>query len=257
MRKDGIPYVPNGAYNHPFPAVPLQDMTLEEIKNKYLTMCAKANGDPAVCSKCKTPCENGKRAVQLVANQVYNDPPVPLYGGKTLIERAKEENMRRREEAAKKAAQTPEIASPKNTEKKAKRNYTKLDGWWEESLASGDQVQWLMDKMSISKTKAKSKIYNYKWTHGMVGSAAEKKETKEETTNPVQENEKQTNEKPKFVPKENSFERKLEDLMKQQEEQKKAMDEYMKLYKETEKEYNKIKEQTDVLCRAMDILSEI
>ena len=31
MRRDGIPYVSNGVYNPPYPAVPLQDMTLEEI----------------------------------------------------------------------------------------------------------------------------------------------------------------------------------------------------------------------------------
>ena len=97
MRRDGIPYVSNGVYNPPFPVVPLQDMTLEEIKKKYLKMCAKANGNPAVCSKCKTPCPEGKRAIQLIANEVYNDPPVPLYGGKTLIEKAKEENMLRRQ----------------------------------------------------------------------------------------------------------------------------------------------------------------
>ena len=97
MRRDGIPYVSNGVYNPPFPATPLQDMTLEEIKKKYLKMCAKAQGDPAVCSKCSAPCAEGKRAIQLLANQVYNDPPIPLYGGKTLIEKAREENMLRRQ----------------------------------------------------------------------------------------------------------------------------------------------------------------
>ena len=66
--------------------------------------------------------------------------------------------MRRREEAAKTATKTSATTS-KSAGKKAKRNYTKLEGWYEESLASGDQVKWLMDKMGISKTKAKKKIY--------------------------------------------------------------------------------------------------
>ena len=97
MRKDGIPYVqnPRGFY----PPIDMNKLSLSELKQKFIKNCGKANGDVSVCSRCKTPCAEGKRAIQLVANQVYNDPPVPLYGGKTLIERAKEENMQRREAA--------------------------------------------------------------------------------------------------------------------------------------------------------------
>lgn len=96
MRTFDIPYVKQPAKTYP-PPVELKDMSLGEIKKIHISTCAKANGDVSKCSKCNTPCDPGKRAIQLVANQVYNDPPVPLYGGKTLIERAQAENKRRRE----------------------------------------------------------------------------------------------------------------------------------------------------------------
>ena len=244
MRRDGIPYVANGVYNPPFPAVPLQDLTLEEIKKKYLKMCAKSNGDPSVCSKCANPCAEGKRAIQLIANTVYNDPPVPLYGGKTLIERAKEENMRRREEEAKK--NMPAVSTQP---KKSKNGRMFMEGWYEKAMESDDPVAWVVNTFSISRTKAKAKIYQWKIRHAT---------PPEETT--VQEVEPP---KPSVVPeqktetKNSEIESKLEKLMKLQEDQKKAMDEYLKLYKEAEKEYNKIKEQTDILCRAMDIMNDI
>ena len=160
MRKYDVAYVPNGPVNY-YPAVPLQDMSLEDIKKKYIKTCAKANGDIAICSKCKTPCKEGERAIQLTANQVYNDPPIPLYGGKTLIERAKEENMKRRQlEAERKANENMETAEKKENISK-KKTVIRWDGWYETSLASGDQVKWLMTEMGLSRTQAKKKIYQY------------------------------------------------------------------------------------------------
>ena len=97
MRKYDVAYVPNGPVNY-YPVKDLETMTLEEIVKKYIKTCGKANGSVAICSQCKSPCREGKRAIQLLANKVYDDPPIPLYGGKTLIERAREENMKRREE---------------------------------------------------------------------------------------------------------------------------------------------------------------
>ena len=96
MRKYDIPHVANPRINY-YPVKELGEMTLEEIVKKYIKTCGKADGNVAVCSKCKTPCEHGKRAIQLLANKIYDNPPIPLYGGKTMIERAKEENMKRRE----------------------------------------------------------------------------------------------------------------------------------------------------------------
>ena len=228
MRRDGIPYVSNGVYNPPFPAVPLQDMTLEEIKKKYLKMCAKSYGDVSVCSQCPTPCPEGKRAIQLVSNQVYDDPPIPLYGGKTLIEKAREENMLRRQQKELKP-------------KMSKDNRMYIDDWYEKAEASGDPVKWVMDNYNISKTKAKSKIYAWRYRH------QEPKEVKEE----VKEEPKVIKEEPKEP---NSIEAKIDVLMKLQEKHKKIMQEYLEQYEKAKQNYEEISKKIDILCNAMDIL---
>lgn len=232
MRKYDIPYVQNGSMNM-FPSPKLEEMTLDEIIKKYLRTCAKSNGQVSVCSKCLAPCTEGKRAIQLLANKVYNDPPIPLYGGKTLIEKAREENMKRREA---KTEKEPE-----------KKKYMKREGWYEDSLASGDQVKWLMTEMGISRTQAKKKIYQYRYTHGMTGSEAKPVE-KEESSEEVQEI--------KNLVDNSSIETKLETLMKKQEEHKKAMEKYLELYNKEKEMYEQIKLKTDTLCSAMDILNE-
>ena len=240
MRKYDIPYVQNVPAQY-YPAVPLQEMTLEEIKQKHIKTCAKANGDVSECSRCKSPCPEGQRATQLVANMIYNDPPIPLYGGKTLIEKAKEENMKRREEKEK-------IEESKKVTKN-KRIY--IDGWYEQAMASADPVAWVMEAYACSKTKAKQKIYCWKNRH------PEANETHpEESETPVIKETQESQTQPKIETKKDKFEVKLEALMKQQEEQKKAMDEYMKLYQQAKVEYEKIKQKTDVLCNALDILDE-
>ena len=266
MRRDNIPYVPNVPMNI-YPAKSLEEMTLDEIIQKHLKTCGKSNGKVDVCSRCKTPCREGKRAIQLLANQVYNDPPIPLYGGKTLIERAREENMRRRglfpepeptkpEEKDTKMAEENKVEEKKVEEKKKK--YTKWDGWWETSLESGDQVKWLLDNMGLTKAKAKKKIYQYRYLHGMTGSPVEEK--KDETPTPIVNTtmkafeEKLDAEPKKEERKTDTIEGKLESLLKKQEEHKKMMDKYMDLYRQEKEEYDRIKQKTDILCSAIDIL---
>lgn len=260
MRRDGIPYVSNGVYNPPFPAVPLQDMTLEEIKKKYLKMCAKSNGNPSVCSKCPSPCAEGKRAIQLIANEVYSDPPVPLYGGKTLIERAKEENMLRRQN----------LENKNKEEKKMSKEKQYVENWWEDSLASGDQVAWVMERFNMSKTQAKKKIYSYRYRNGLtnkeyftnrVAALAKMEENTSKTSEEKQEE--KTEEK---VPVETAtqdacaditpIEGKIDSLMRQQAECKKTMDDSYKIYLEAKEVYESFSKKIDILCNAMDIMNE-
>ena len=255
MRRDGIPYVQNPPKY--YPPIDLSKLTLDEIKKKFIKTCGKANGDLAVCSKCTTPCNEGKRAIQLLANNVYDDPKVPLFAGKTMIECAKEENMRKRAEKEKAEAEKARAEQELKAEKKTKRKYIKLENWFEDSLASGDQVQWVCDNYGISKTQAKKKIYNYKLMHGMTGSNTETKtETRVENGPVVRIEEKKEEPRLMLEAKDENIEHKLESLLKQQEEQKKAMDEYMKLYEAAKSEYEKIKHKTDILCSALDILND-
>ena len=243
MRRDGIPYVQNPAKY--YPPIDINKLTLDEIKKKFIKTCGKANGNLSVCSKCTTPCNEGKRAMQLLANEIYNDPPIPLYGGKTLIECAKEENMKRRAEKEQAEAEKKKAEEEVKTEKK-KRKYIKIENWYEESLASGDQVQWVCDNYGVSKTQAKKKIYNYKLMHGLT----ETQQGPVVKTEPVVE-------KPISLDiKDEKIENKLEALLKLQEEHKKAMAEYMKLYEQAKAEYEKIKHKTDILCSALDILND-
>ena len=152
MRRDGIPYVQNP--KNYYPPIDINNLTLDELKQKFIKTCGKANGDLSVCSRCKTPCNEGKRAIQLLANNIYDDPKIPLFAGKTLIECAKEENMRKRAEKEKIEAEKAKAEQEIKAEKK-KRKYIKIENWYEESLASGDQVQWVCDAYGISKTQAK------------------------------------------------------------------------------------------------------
>lgn len=260
MRKYDVAYVPNGPKGY-YPAKDLEDMSLEEIVSKYIKTCGKANGNLATCSQCKSPCKQGKRAIQLLSNKVYNDPPIPLYGGKTLIEKAREENMKRRKEQsnvtslaeALKAAQNKEIEQPE----KKKKKYVQWDGWWEESIASGDQVKWLIDNMKISKTQAKKKIYMYKYNHGMLINKETEKKQKEETKTIEEAKSVEISEPGSTKSSDSTIETKIDTLLKMKDEQKKAMDEYFKLYENAKKEYEKIEKKIDTLCSAMDIINEI
>lgn len=255
MRKYDIPYVQRGPATY-YPVIPLEDMSVKEIVDKYIKTCAKANGQVSACSKCQSPCKEGKRAIQLLANQVYNNPPVPLYGGKTLIEKAREQNMERRKQMDEEKVEANAEEKPQKRER-GRRPEVPFDGWYEVAMNSGDPFKWLMTEMGITKTQAKKKIYQYRYRAGLTGdgnkSIIEKHEDQKEEVEPVETKEEV---KPVEKPAENSIEAKLEMLMKQQEKHKKKMDEYMELFKKEKEEYDKIKQKTDILCNAMDILND-
>lgn len=237
MRTFDVPYVKRGPGNY-YPAKDLQDMTLDEIKKKYIKTCGKANGDISVCSKCLSPCKEGQRATQLLANEVL-DMNVPLYGGMTLIQKAQEENRKRREK----------MEEQNMVEEKQRRKYTRNDEWWEKSLESGDQVKWLMTEMGYNKTQAKKKIYQYKFNHGMAGSSVQQKEeTVEAKVVETEEKEMKTGIE--------AVESRLEHLMKLQEECKKNMEYYLAKYEEAKVSYEQLKQKTDILCSALDIVNE-
>ena len=245
MRKDGIPYVqnPRGYY----PPIDMNKLSLSELKQKFIKNCGKANGDVSVCSRCKTPCAEGKRAIQLVANQVYNDPPVPLYGGKTLIERAKEENKQRREaeEAKKVTEEIKKIESEIGS--KAKRKYLKSDEWYEEAKKSGDPVKWLMDNYDCSRTQARKKVYY--------------QETKEQKEIPVVKSEPKIEPEVKTDPKIKEEVPKSEDLVTKTLEQKidsmtKKQAEYKAKMEEYSKKYEEITTKINVLFEAMCVMDD-
>lgn len=223
-----------------YPVKPLQDMSFEEIQSKYLKMCAKANGNVSVCSKCPTPCVEGKRAIQLLANEVYNDPPIPLYGGKTLIEKAREENMLRRQ----KLEQEKQMGEVK----KSKDNRTYIDDWYEKAESSGDPVKWVMENYGITKAKAKHKLYSWRYRHQTEEKIKEPIPTKEQIETKESES--------KDLSVTDSIESKMDALMKLQEKYKNVMVEMQKQYEKAKAEYDAVSKKIDVLCSAMDIMSE-
>lgn len=252
MRKSDIAYVPNPpVYN---PPEKLENMSIEELIKKHIKTCGKADGLVSVCSRCQTPCKYGKRAVQLLANQVYDNPPIPLYAGKTMIEAAREENLRRRNQPE----ETPEL----NKKKSGKDGRVYIEDWYSKAMESEDPVKWIMDSFQINQKKAMQKIYGWRSRH-----PESKQETKEEEKKPVvvstdnnvlieSPSEKEEVQKPNDSAGER-IEAKLELLIRQQEDQKKAMEEYYKLYEQAKAEYEKIKLKIDTLCSAMDIMNEI
>lgn len=249
MRKDGIPYVQNPRVY--YPPIDMNKLSLSELKQKFIKNCGKANGDVSVCSRCKTPCAEGKRAIQLVANQVYSDPPVPLYGGKTLIERAKEENKQRREaeEARKATEEIKKIESEIGS--KAKRKYLKSDEWYEEAKKSGDPVKWLMDNYDCSRTQARKKVY-YQETKEQKETPVVKSEPKVKPEPEVKlelkvEEEKKEPKSEDLVTK--TLEQKIDSMTKKQAEYKAKMEEYSKKYEEITTKIN-------VLFEAMCVMDD-
>ena len=247
MRKYDVAYVSNPKSY--YPPTDYKKMDLKELVEKYIKTCAVANGKVAVCSTCKTPCEYGKRAVQLISNEVYNDPPIPLYGGKTMIEAAKEENMRRRreKEEAEQREKLKEIESKVATKATPeKRVYYKTEEWWDKSIEYGDQVAYLVNELGFSKTKAKKAIYYYKSKHGLIEGPTIRieepvKETPIETPIPV----KRDSSNDVLL---STMELKMDELMRLEAEYKANIDKYTKLY-------NEVKEKIDTLCKAMDIFN--
>jgi len=275
MRTYDIAKVPNGPYN-PYPVAQLQDMTLDEIKKKYIRMCAKANGDVAKCSKCESPCREGKRAIQLIANSVYDDPPVPLYGGKTLIERAKEENMKRRAEIEKAKAEMQkaeeELKKEKEEKPKRKGRAPVIEGWYDKAYESPDPLKWIMDTFNLSKAKARQKVYAHQYVHPELRTTkplwpTDKKKAeadrKGETTDkvvrtengPVIKTETQK-EDSKLGSTLESYEDKISAMVKLQDEYKQKAEEYQKKADEYHKMYLELKTKIDTVFEALNILGE-
>lgn len=275
MRTYDIAKVPNGPYN-PYPAVPLQDMTLDEIKKKYIRICPKAYGDVAKCSKCESPCREGKRAIQLVANSVYNDPPIPLYGGKTLIERAKEENIKRRaelekaEEEKKKAEE--ELKKEKEAKPKRKGRAPAIEGWYDKAYESPDPLKWIMDTFNLSKAKARQKVYAHQHVHPELRTTkplwpadqkkveAGRKGGMTEKTVRVENGPVIKTETPKEASKTGSalesYEDKISTMVKLQDEYKQKAEEYQKKAEEYQKMYLELKAKVDTVFEALNILDE-
>lgn len=249
MRKYDIAYVQNPKSY--YPPKDYKKMDLKELVETYLKTCAIANGRVSECSSCAHPCDYGKRAVQLVSNQIYNDPPIPLYGGKTMIEAAKEENMRRRKEKeeAEQKKQLKELEE-KMTSKatQEKRVYYKTEEWWDKSIEYGNQVEYLVKVLGFTKTKAKKAIYYYKSKHGLIEGPTvrieEPAKVEEETVKPTEPVKRDTSNDVVL----STMELKMDELMKLQAEYKANIEKYTKLY-------NEVKEKVDTLCRAMDILN--
>ena len=251
MRHYDIAYVKQGT-TVSYPAKPLQEMSLEEIKNKYLKACAKSNGNVSVCSKCQSPCEQGKRAIQLIANQIYNDPPIPLYGGKTLIERAKEENMLRRQRLEEEKKKQEEVKMEPKVEKRRKQY---VEGWWEDSLKAEDQVAWVMQRFNMTKTQARKKIYAYRYHNGLTDKTYLTKDRKKSPVMTHEEVQAIVNNTPQKTELDN-IESKMDALMKLQEKHKNIMIEMEQQYLKAKASYDAISKKIDILCTAMDIMNE-
>ena len=236
MRTYDIAYVPQGNVRA-YPAKPLQDLTLEEIKRKYIAMCAKANGQISVCSTCLGPCEYGKRAIELLANEVTEDK-VPLYNGMTLVERAKQENLRRRQKLEQ------EKESKENTvQKKSKDNRLYIKDWYSQAIASGDPIKWAMEHYGIDKIKARAKIYAWERRHKI---RVPETSPEKYTQRPVEI----------CAAGFETVEAKINSLMKQQEEYKKMMEDLQAQYDKAKISYETIGKKIDVLCSAVDIINE-
>ena len=250
MRRDGIPY--NSVPRNYYPPVDYTKMGLKELTEKYIKTCGKANGALHVCSKCDSPCEYGKRAMQLVANEIYNDPPVPLFAGKTMVQMAQEENMRRKanvlfKDEPVKSEEAPEEKPIEKKEGKGGRVY--IDDWYKLAKESGDAVKWIMETYNVSKSKAKQKIYGWLNRHpedrevvAPVVKIEEKEIEKIEEPKPV---ERKAGDDVVFL----TIEGKIDELVRKQEEYKKKAEEYSKLYKD-------VTEQIDVLYKAWDVFNK-
>lgn len=164
MRRDGIPYVPNPSYYK----VPkdYKDMDLQELKTTYIKTCAKSHNSLAVCAECAGQCEYGRRALELIGGNITNDKDVPLYDGMTLLQKAQEENRKRRE-------QMEETNTVSKVETKTLRGRPRAT-WYEESTKAENQVAWTMEKFGITELQAKRKLASFRYNHGLTKAKAEK-----------------------------------------------------------------------------------
>lgn len=221
MRTYDIAYVPHGTVVG-YPPKPLKDLTLDEIKKKHLSACAKSNGSIDKCRTCQQ-CEYGKRAIQLTVEKTYTDDGIPLYDGMTLVEKAKQENMLRRKE------------KEQMDKKFSKDNRSYIKDWYNKAMASEDPVAWVMDAYGIDRNKAKAKLRQWFNRH-----TDESKEKPVKTVAPIPE----------------GIEAKLERLYNLQKQYEDGMSNLQKQLDKARDEYEEIKRKIDVLCSAMDIINE-
>lgn len=256
MRTYDIPYVKQSTMSS-YPAIDYKKLSLKELVDKYIKVCGKADGKVSVCSKCQTPCEHGKRALQLLANETVG-APVPLYGGKTLIERAREEAAAKRAEASKEEKKPEKPAKAAKNSKKAeaanKRN--PIPDWYDRAYESPEPLEWIMKTFGLNKTKARQKVYAYQYSHpGLreskplweINEKYKKKSARQDKPETPAAEEKKENkfDNPVLEP----LEAKINKLMQLQDEYKKQADYYQKLYVET-------KGKVDALFEALNILNE-
>ena len=219
MRRYDVAYVKNPPhYTYP---KDYKEMTLPELKKQYIDSCAKSKGLITTCKKCENKCIYGLEAIKMMEQSLQRQQEnIPLYDGKTLMEKAKVENMLRRMQ----------------NEQKTKKDRLYINKWYEKAVASGNATKWVMEQYDMSEHQARHKIYNWRYNH------KPKKEKIIAT--------------PKTEEISNTIETKLEVLMKEQEAQKKTMNEYQKKYEEAKQLFEEINKKIDVLCRAMDIVNE-
>lgn len=255
MRKDGIPYVPNGVYNPPV-AKPLEEMDLQDLVKGHLRTCAKSNGALSVCRTCSSKCIYGQRALDLYEGRVS-------VGSETI--RPEETILYRMRKAQEEMRKAQEEAMQKKETVFIKPGKIIIDDWYEKATQSEDPVKWVMDTFNISKTKAKNKIYQYKYRMKKKNSEEKKEEVEEEKHEEIKTDVEEKKEEVKKAPvseerteekkeekKESNdivyktMEEKIDRMMKRQAEYKELMNKYAGLYKE-------VSEQIDVLCKALDV----
>ena len=160
MKTYDVAYVPNN-YTIPMPEPQdINSLDLKTITRTYL--CGKSHGKVSECMKCPKQCPYGKRALELL-NPVSIKPSntIPLFNGKTMLEKA-------REEVAKQKGEPVSTVEPPKTTAKPKKNANGRaikEGWYEEAYYSSDPLQWIMDTFGLTKAKARRKVYLYQYNH--------------------------------------------------------------------------------------------
>jgi len=282
MRTYDIPYVQNPK---PIKTAPpkLEDLDLKDILKNHL--CWKSQGRISECMKCPTPCAYGKRALELAfpsSEQAELHPK--LINNRTLLELAREDAAKQREEAVKHNGITKEKeenVEPKETEgsEKKKRKRIFIDNWYDKAYESENPLQWIMENFNMTERKAKKKVYAYQHAHPELKSkpmwkTKEKSEKKDEPVKETAAQETVVKEEP--VVKEEvckqivadktdeslllPLENKINALMNKQEEYKQKIEELTKEYEEKIAPYRKLYQETkakvDALYEALNILNE-
>ena len=267
MRTFDVAYVPHGTVSYT-PKKPLEEMDLREIVKNYLVTCVKSQGKVSECLKCTDKCEYGKRAEKLAKNIITPSEATPYEG--SILQKGRMENELIRKANKMIEDLSREEAELKNeTKEKTKKHGGKREkdpeGWYEESLASENQLKWVMDKFSMNEHQAKKKIWNYRYYHPEVKTRnrADKK-TQSSEPGKKEETKELTNEE-KMDVLDNVYmtkvmERKLEKLMNEQEmyetEIKKYKEEYERKTEEVNLKLSVVKEHIDAICKTMDIFKE-